>query len=530
MAKRATKETSTPLIVALVFFVLTTITFGVLWYMQYSDQQAKEDAVKKANSEATAAKGEAADAALKYRVCRIFMGIPQDKDIETVKAETKGQEKVAAELKSINEALAKVAGVKDASELPSELRIWGVDSKGQPTDPPTKGLIPVVGDSLAKRDAAIAAAATDRSNYADAIKTIEKAVKDYESATKGFRDLSEALPKDFAVKLKEEVKKFEARTQEYANFEKKSQDELVAATDAKNTVQRERDRLKRDIDELQKELLVQTQLLQKKQDTFVFDEPQGKVLRRLPDGILEINLGSDALVRPGLTFTVLPYDFPEKGRQSRMFSVRVRNERGEYKSVERFIEKGTIEVIEVLGPNLSRARITSEYDPIRDGVAPGDLLYNSVWRKGSSDHIALIGIFDINGDGIDDIETVVRDLRRMGIPVDTYFDMRKRAWVEPIAGVSPITNQTRYVVQGFYPVQSANDPNRDDKTALLGAMDQAISLAQSKGAQVINFRDFFPRMGYRVKIDVPDDKINQATSPYLKGVATGGDLTKPPSP
>ena len=53
-----------------------------------------------------------------------------------------------------------------------------------------------------------------------------------------------------------------------------------------------------------------------------------------------------------------------------------------YKNVERFVEKATIEVIEVLGPNLSRAGSPSEFDPIRDGVAPGDLLYNSVWRKG----------------------------------------------------------------------------------------------------------------------------------------------------
>ena len=39
MAKRAApKETSLPLVFALVFFVLTTIAFGVMWYMQYSDQ------------------------------------------------------------------------------------------------------------------------------------------------------------------------------------------------------------------------------------------------------------------------------------------------------------------------------------------------------------------------------------------------------------------------------------------------------------------------------------------------------------
>ena len=78
------------------------------------------------------------------------------------------------------------------------------------------------------------------------------------------------------------------------------------------------------------------------------------------------------------------------------------------------MEKGTIEVIEVLVPTLSRARITSEGDYIRDGISEGDLLYNAVWRKGVADRIALAGIFDTNGDGTDDIVKVVRDLKRNG--------------------------------------------------------------------------------------------------------------------
>src|SRR5262245_6964409 len=127
MAKRVAKETSTPLVVALVFFVLTTITFGVLWYMEYSDQQAKDEAVMKAQGEATAAKGEAAEANMKARVYRVVMGTPEEKDIETLKAETKGQEKVAAEIKKINEAMAKAAGVEDVGKLPSELKIWTLD-------------------------------------------------------------------------------------------------------------------------------------------------------------------------------------------------------------------------------------------------------------------------------------------------------------------------------------------------------------------------------------------------------------------
>jgi hypothetical protein len=161
---------------------------------------------------------------------------------------------------------------------------------------------------------------------------------------------------------------------------------------------------------------------------------------------------------------------------------------------------------------LSRARITKEFDPIRDGAAPGDLIYNAVWRKGAADHIALMGVFDANGDGSDDIEIVVRDLTKMGIPVDAYFDMRTRKWV------GEITNQTRYIIEGWYPVQGAHDPNRDEKTKLIGDMSAAVKEARTKGVSPVKFQDFFPRIGYRVKIDTTNDKINQAVAPYLNAV------------
>ena len=102
----------------------------------------------------------------------------------------------------------------------------------------------------------------------------------------------------------------------------------------------------------------------------------------------------------------------------------------------------------------------------------------------------------------------------MGIPVDAYLDMKQRKWV------GQITEQTRYLIVGRYPVQSVTDPNRDDKTAIYGAMSKSVAEARQKGIQDVNYRDFFPRMGYRVKMDVSDDRINQATSPYLKGVST----------
>jgi hypothetical protein len=262
-----------------------------------------------------------------------------------------------------------------------------------------------------------------------------------------------------------------------------------------------------------------------KNDKFNYDEPQGKILRKLADNVVEINLGSAVNVRPGLTFTVLPSDFPEKGRQSRLKALREPDGKGGFKSVERFVPRGAIEVYEVVGPNLALARIQqgTELDPIRDGVGVGDLIYNATWRKGVADRIALVGIFDVNGDGSDDIEAVVRDFTKMGIPVDAYYDMKKRAWV------GQVTERTRFIVEGYFPINSAGDPNREEKTKLLGQMGEAITEGRKKGADTVNFRDFFARMGYKYRLDVTDDKINQATAPYLSNIGSN-PIPMPPNP
>jgi len=516
MAKRAPKETSTPLVVALVFFVLTTIAFGVMWYMQYSDQQAKDEEVKKAKSAEQAAKTQEGEALLKLRVNRVFSGTDEEGDKSAIEAQTTGKDKAGAELKRIREVL----GKQFNGQIPAELDVWNVDEKGLPLAAPKAGLASVAGDQARARKAAEDEAAKERGKSKDAIAQLDKIAETYKTATEEFKTLNASLPKDFKTKLDDIRDKYDTRKKEFAVNEKKTRDEVIQLEDAKNKAVREKEQIARDLKEAQGALQATTANQSAKTDVFQFDEPQGKVIRRLPEGIIEIDIGSTARVKEGLTFTVLPSDFPEKGRQSRIKRFSVRDERGLYKDVDRFVEKGTIEVIQVLGPQLSRARITSEADYIRDGISNGDLLYNAVWRKGAADHIALAGIFDTNGDGTDDILKVIRDLQGMGVIVDAYFDLSKRQWV------GTMNEQTRYLIVGRYPVQSAMDPNRDEKTKLIDAISQAVEAARLKNVQSVNFRDFFPRTGYRVKLDVPDDKINQATAPYLKGV-TGSDAPPP---
>ena len=245
----------------------------------------------------------------------------------------------------------------------------------------------------------------------------------YKSATTVFKELADSLPKKFKADLDEVTKEYEKRKTKFAVMEKESRDKNTVLEDEKIKAERANKLLMSQLEEAQKEVAQQTARLIQKKDPFQFDEPQGKIRRRLPEGILELNIGSNANVQPGLTFTVLPSDFPEKGRQSRMKIFRVPNERGEAKTPNASSKRQPGN--RRLWPHLS-SQNASEADSIRDARA-GDLFYNSVWRKGPRRTLA---IFDINGDGTDDIHTVVRDLSKMGITVDAFFDLRERKWLQ----------------------------------------------------------------------------------------------------
>src|SRR5262245_20913490 len=488
-----------------------------MWYMAYSDQQTKDDAVKNAKNDVAKMRESAVDSERLVRFYRLYLGVGDGDDKNTIETEAKADDKLAAELKRINEAMVKNLEAGDYTKLPKDLQFWplgtdnSVKSIPHPTDPsgpksvPPKGLIYHLGDLRGKE---VAYKATDKAteSYNAQIDAIKVRISELEVKKKLYETEIAKIAPDFDKEIKKITSEFDKRTKLYQAAEANANKRITELTDERDRFERANRQLKEAVEVLQKDVLaLNAKATKGERETFTFEEPQGKILRKLKDGVVEINIGSAVNVRPGLTFTVLPPDYPEKGRASRMRTLRIPDARGEYKPVEQFVPKGSIEVYEVVNANLSLARIVpgSELDPIRDGITASDLLYNSAWRKGVADHIALIGIFDINGDGTDDIASVIRDLDKMGIPIDAYYDMKKRQWV------GQITERTRYVVEGFYPLSSATDPNREEKTKLLNAMTAGVNEAKQKGVATVNFRDFFSRMGYKFRFDVTDDKINQ---------------------
>jgi hypothetical protein len=512
MAKK--KETNVPLILALVLFILTTIAFGVMWYLSYSDMETFVANEKKAKDDLTKARGETREYELKARMYRLFIGIGESDDKTVIDTDLRPGDAVTNELKKANEALIKALDVSEYEKLPAGFKNWELGSDGKAGAAPDKGVLNGIGDIKGK-EVAYKAAEKERDAYKSQIDSMKTAIASLNKLQTDFQTQIDKLPKDFKDELKKVTDGFDNRTKQYQAAEAKSGETINGLRNDNDVLTARIRKLDKDILELQaNNQILLDRLGATKTDKFNYDEPQGKILRKLADGVVEINLGSAVNVRPGLTFTVLPSDFPEKGRQSRLKLIREPDGKGGFKATERFVPRGAIEVYEVVGPNLSLARIQqgSELDPIRDGVGVGDLIYNATWRKGVADRIALVGIFDVNGDGADDIEAVVRDFTKMGIPVDAYYDMKKRAWV------GEVTERTRFIVEGYFPINSAGDPNREEKTKLLGSMGEAITAGRKKGADTVNFRDFFGRMGYKYRLDVTDDKINQATAPYLSNI------------
>lgn len=523
MAKK--KETNVPLILALVLFILTTIAFGVMWYLSYSDMETFVANEKKAKDDLSKVRNENREYELKARMYRLFIGIGEGDDKTVIDTDLKPGDAITNELKKANAALVGKVGETDYDKMIPQFKFWEVGSDGKAGPAPDKGLLDAY-EQIKGKEVAYKAAEKERDAYKSQIDSMKTAIAALNKLQNDFQAQIDKLPKDFKDELKKVTDGFDARTKQYQAAEATANTTINGLREEKDSLNAKIRKLETQIADLQtNNQILLDRLGTAKNDKFNYDEPQGKILRKLADNVVEINIGSAVNVRPGLTFTVLPSDFPEKGRQSRLKMIREPDGKGGFKPVERFVPRGAIEVYEVVGPNLSLARIQqgTELDPIRDGVGVGDLIYNATWRKGVADRIALVGIFDVNGDGADDIESVVRDFTKMGIPVDAYYDMKKRAWV------GQITERTRFIVEGYFPINSAGDPNREEKTKLLGAMGEAITEGRKKGADTVNFRDFFGRMGYKYRLDVTDDKINQATAPYLSNV--GKDpLPMPPNP
>jgi hypothetical protein len=156
-----------------------------------------------------------------------------------------------------------------------------------------------------------------------------------------------------------------------------------------------------------------------------------------------------------------------------------------------------VEVANVLGPHLSRARVTELSDPNREPILTGDLLLNPTWSPNLKQHVAVAGLIDLTGDGTNDTAQLIRGLERQGIVVDEYLDLKDLKRKGP-----KMTSKTTFLILGDQPTfdeaQSINtgDVRTERKIEALKQIGAMQTEATQLGITVIPYRKFLAVIGY----------------------------------
>lgn len=456
-------ESKTGLVVALVFFVLLSITLGVTTYLGFDGQKELEQKASSAAQDKKKADDAAAEARAQRLACRIMMGIdpaPRAEDLGAVNSNPAFQ----AELAAINAQFSSVGvGWDPKTAAPPESILVVMKKLKEAKETAESNMRQALADAQKANTDYQAKAASEEAKAKQAQAEAAKAASIAAAAQK-----AEQEAKMFAIadinKLRNDLKQAREQADEQIatlNVQKKRLEDSLDG--AKVTI----DKLKADQDARRVSILLT-------------DLKHGEVTR--VDAATDtafINLGSADFVRPGMSFSVLQtYD------------------RSRFSVEQPLPKKASLTIAQVLGPKLSRATIqyADDVNPTKDPVRAGDGLYKPGWKPGTPVRWALVGHFDLNGLGRDETQVLIERLKQQGIAVVAYLDL------STLEIKGDLDHSVDYVVVGTRPtLQTAQVVGQERKEAIEKAINEFVAKAQGMGIQVIQHRIFLPMFG----IDLP---------------------------
>lgn len=500
-------ESKQGLIITLIFFILATIILGVTTYLGFDGQgelKKEADAAK-----AEKAKWEASSNWHEFcsKVYRAYSGGMLQKDSDrlgqlreqfdnnTLKSDDPAKEDIS---KDIRERLDRDQGLG-----------WNVAEK-RPKETQA-GLIAKLQNDLKKKDDTVK---LEQSNT-------KKAVDDLAAAQDELKKIRGIWEK----KVKESEAKVLAE-------QEKVRDQLAMLQTQLDEIGKEREDLKGQVAKVLEDTGKKVALLNKqitdsriKMDRLEseagkkvaaaidLNQPHGKVVDFDPTGERPfINLGAADNVKTGLTFSV--FGIGPDGKALKQ-------------------GKGTLEVVRVINDHLSQTQITSLADRYRDPLLRGDLLYNPGWSPTQKKHIAVAGIIDLDGDGVDDVAEFLRNLSRQNVNVDAWLDLKTLK--EEGLGLG---RRTEYLVLGENPPPPLGGREDDDRNkrhqAKMDAMAKLQQKAIDNGVTIIHLRNFLALTGYPVPRTGPimgavgGQNIGTAGSPIEKIFERKDGPDKPP--
>ena len=453
------------LIIALVCFILISIVLGVTTYMGYDGQAAKDTAAKEAKGKEDSAKKDRDW--WKYRALEIqdlAYGLPlkaEAADLAQMRtappssaSADSGQTEFVSVLQGIGKTLGNAGGKVDTTY---EARVNLL--KGQLAT--TRDQLAAAEMTIKKNSDRYVAQLETKDSEINQTRTLfqqaqKKAVDDQQAAEKAYeeklRDLEETSKQDAILKTKISDDGAAREKQE-----KKLKDEI-------RTLAEKAEKYKNALEPV---------------DLLKFDQPKGKIMSLDRRGeIAYVNIGSAQHVRPqqNLTFSVFSPGLP--GHPNKDY-------------------KGSIEIIDVISAQMSKAKIIQVANPNVNPLMVGDVLINPVWSPAQHEHVAIAGRIDLTGDRRNNVDEFMADLQRMGVVVDAYLDERDNTVKGP-----GMTLNTTYLILGDTPEVSGEviggDRRNDFKIAIGVKITDMVNEAQKLGVTRVPLKRFVELIGYKM--------------------------------
>jgi hypothetical protein len=491
MPVRKNGDTKQGLIIALVSFVVLSLILAVSTYYGFSGQKELDDKAKTAKKDADSALANRNWYKFQALLLKSYLGkLPsgEQQDWPGMWSQYNagglkgGSDAENQEVADVKNELEKIGGKVDESQKKPEVTIGDRFAL-------MARQLENTNKKLAKAEADLKAAKAD---YDQKLAAKEGEVTAMRTELDRANKNNEKDRSDRATELENRLKEFSGLNQKAEELSKKDEVDVF-------NWKRDKKKYEQLVADLNKELeRVRRQL--SPPDLATYATPKGKVVRLDPKGdVLWINLGSADNVRPrqNLTFSVFGPD-------------RVR--------------KGTIEVIEVVEPHLSMARVTEVVDPNRNPMVPGDVLINPAWNPNSRTHVAIAGLIDLTGDGKDSSEEFISNLRRQGMVVDSMLDL-KDATIKDTPGMSVNTD---YFILGEQPefLEREGSTRYERKKELSEKLAEMKKMANDLGITVVSVKRFAALTGYQM----PRAMGITEGADYERGLGTGIKTPEPKQP
>src|SRR5579884_196284 len=357
---QAQGESKQGLIIALVIASLFVICLGVTTYFGYSEQDRLTQAAKKADEEKKLFQGERDYYKAQALLYRSYMGMAEGMD----GADTVGTMKSQLESGSLGKS------AKDNTDVVKTLK--ALESKyGWNGNQPKETLEGTIKNLTTQNENLAAQLKKTGDDLKKARLEVQKKDEDLANARKEFEDnlkkQIDSLRQDF-VKSDEQLAEFRAKFQAMSEQREK---EKTDAEQMKKTLEATIAKREREIADLKK-------LAERKQDELASMQaknPAAPENMRTDWKIVRLdnrgnnaysNLGSAPHAKPQPTFTI--HGVGTDGRPNPQ-------------------TKGTLEVVNVIGPHLSQARITSVNNPNREPIVANDVIYNASWNPNIKKHV-----------------------------------------------------------------------------------------------------------------------------------------------